>query len=72
MYENAASLIRIVYIFMLKAYVGFRSPNDFSEYTPAIATGNWGCGAFNGDSRLKGNLTEMYKSFKSSCQMLIN
>ncbi|KAI4901044.1 hypothetical protein NFI96_034318, partial [Prochilodus magdalenae] len=37
-----------------KAYVGFRKdPNMPADYTPAIATGNWGCGAFNGDPRLK-------------------
>ncbi|XP_036450844.1 poly(ADP-ribose) glycohydrolase isoform X2 [Colossoma macropomum] len=37
-----------------KAYVGFRGdPHIPSDYTPAIATGNWGCGAFNGDPRLK-------------------
>ncbi|XP_058267561.1 poly(ADP-ribose) glycohydrolase isoform X2 [Hemibagrus wyckioides] len=39
---------------LLKAYVGFRNdPNIPIEYTPAIATGNWGCGAFKGDPMLK-------------------
>ena len=32
-----------------KAYCGFRCEND----TRAVATGNWGCGAFGGDLRLK-------------------
>ncbi|XP_031574946.1 poly(ADP-ribose) glycohydrolase-like [Actinia tenebrosa] len=35
-----------------KAFGGFFSTED-SKYLPAIATGNWGCGAFGGDSRLK-------------------
>lgn len=39
---------------LLKAYVGFReNPNIPSAYTVAIATGNWGCGAFKGDPMLK-------------------
>ncbi|XP_060764341.1 poly(ADP-ribose) glycohydrolase [Neoarius graeffei] len=39
---------------LLKAYVGFRKDPDIPiEYTPAIATGNWGCGAFKGDPMLK-------------------
>ena len=33
----------------LKAYVGFY---DLPEKTDVV-TGNWGCGAFNGDVRLK-------------------
>ncbi|XP_062870887.1 poly(ADP-ribose) glycohydrolase [Trichomycterus rosablanca] len=37
-----------------KAYVGFRVyPSTFDDYICAVATGNWGCGAFNGDLRLK-------------------
>jgi len=39
-----------------KAYCGFRSENDTSC---AIATGNWGCGAFGGDLRLKALLQLM-------------
>lgn len=38
-----------------KAYVGFfrRPSEDFLGPLTAIATGNWGCGAFGGDKRLK-------------------
>ncbi|CAF4368290.1 unnamed protein product, partial [Rotaria magnacalcarata] len=40
---------------LIKALAGFhahgRTPNDAFP----IATGNWGCGAFNGDRQLKGN-----------------
>ncbi len=39
---------------LIKAFTGFHSrgltPNDAFP----IATGNWGCGAFNGDRQLKG------------------
>ncbi|XP_053501735.1 poly(ADP-ribose) glycohydrolase isoform X1 [Ictalurus furcatus] len=38
---------------LLKAYVGFKRDNVPTEYTSAIATGNWGCGAFKGDPMLK-------------------
>ncbi|XP_023597860.1 poly(ADP-ribose) glycohydrolase isoform X7 [Trichechus manatus latirostris] len=36
-----------------KAYCGFVRPGVSSEHLSAVATGNWGCGAFGGDSRLK-------------------
>ncbi|NXO04943.1 PARG glycohydrolase, partial [Rhinopomastus cyanomelas] len=35
------------------AYCGFSRPNVSPQHLSAIATGNWGCGAFGGDSRLK-------------------
>uniref|UniRef100_G3TPC1 poly(ADP-ribose) glycohydrolase n=1 Tax=Loxodonta africana TaxID=9785 RepID=G3TPC1_LOXAF len=35
------------------AYCGFVRPGVSSENLSAVATGNWGCGAFGGDSRLK-------------------
>jgi len=38
-----------------KAYCGFHSESD----THAVATGNWGCGAFGGDVRLKAVLQLM-------------
>ncbi|XP_067639773.1 poly(ADP-ribose) glycohydrolase [Eurosta solidaginis] len=34
-----------------KAYVGFQ--HTLSSAPPGVASGNWGCGAFGGDSRLK-------------------
>ncbi|KAM6442856.1 poly(ADP-ribose) glycohydrolase isoform 1-T2 [Liasis olivaceus] len=36
-----------------KAYCGFSRPGVPPHHLPAVATGNWGCGAFGGDSRLK-------------------
>lgn len=36
-----------------KAYVGFARPEESSETLSAVATGNWGCGVFGGDTRLK-------------------
>lgn len=43
------------FILSLKAYCGFQ-PTCAGE--PDIATGKWGCGAFNGDPQLKGNLLQ--------------
>ncbi|NWU79049.1 PARG glycohydrolase, partial [Onychorhynchus coronatus] len=37
----------------LAAYCGFSRPNVPPQHLSAVATGNWGCGAFGGDSRLK-------------------
>ncbi|XP_041865735.1 LOW QUALITY PROTEIN: poly(ADP-ribose) glycohydrolase [Melanotaenia boesemani] len=36
-----------------KAYCGFHRNNAKTKHLSAVATGNWGCGAFGGDTRLK-------------------
>ncbi|KAM6916376.1 poly(ADP-ribose) glycohydrolase [Xenentodon cancila] len=36
-----------------KAYCGFYRNNANTKHLSAVATGNWGCGAFGGDTRLK-------------------
>lgn len=36
-----------------KAYCGFARPAEKKENLAAVATGNWGCGVFGGDTRLK-------------------
>ncbi|KAM8889483.1 poly(ADP-ribose) glycohydrolase isoform 2-T4 [Synchiropus picturatus] len=36
-----------------KAFCGFARPGEPQEHLSAIATGNWGCGVFGGDTRLK-------------------
>lgn len=36
-----------------KAYCGFFRHNANRQHLAAVATGNWGCGAFGGDTRLK-------------------
>ncbi|XP_038128669.1 poly(ADP-ribose) glycohydrolase-like [Cyprinodon tularosa] len=36
-----------------KAYCGFSQPEKESRNLAAVATGNWGCGVFGGDTRLK-------------------
>eukprot|EP00095_Tigriopus_kingsejongensis_P006463 maker-scaffold128_size327099-snap-gene-1.11 protein:Tk06463 transcript:maker-scaffold128_size327099-snap-gene-1.11-mRNA-1 annotation:"poly(adp-ribose) glycohydrolase-like isoform x1" len=36
-----------------KAFVGFKNYNASTKNPVAIATGNWGCGAFGGDPQLK-------------------
>ncbi|NWS92148.1 PARG glycohydrolase, partial [Toxostoma redivivum] len=42
----------VTFVYM-QAYCGFSRPNVSPQHLSAIATGNWGCGAFGGDSRLK-------------------
>jgi poly(ADP-ribose) glycohydrolase len=39
---------------LLKAFTSFRPLEQGPDYEFAIATGNWGCGAFNGDKYVKG------------------
>ncbi|KAL6094875.1 parg [Pungitius sinensis] len=36
-----------------KAYCGFARPEERSQNLATVATGNWGCGVFGGDARLK-------------------
>ncbi|CAL1599644.1 unnamed protein product [Knipowitschia caucasica] len=36
-----------------KAFCGFARPEEEAETLAAVATGNWGCGVFGGDARLK-------------------
>ncbi|XP_077405960.1 poly(ADP-ribose) glycohydrolase isoform X2 [Vanacampus margaritifer] len=36
-----------------KAYCGFARPGEHSDNLSSVATGNWGCGVFGGDARLK-------------------
>ncbi|GCC26495.1 hypothetical protein chiPu_0004912 [Chiloscyllium punctatum] len=42
-----------------KAYCGFVRPGIDPKNLSAVATGNWGCGAFGGDARLKSLLQLM-------------
>ena len=43
---------------LIKAFAGFHTQSLSPNEAFAIATGNWGCGAFHGDRQLKGrNLT---------------
>lgn len=39
------------YLFHCQAYIGFK--HDLNTPAPGVATGNWGCGAFNGSKHLK-------------------
>lgn len=39
-----------------QAYCGFARPEVEREELAAVATGNWGCGVFGGDTRLKGKV----------------
>jgi len=39
-------------VLLSQAYCGFFRNNG--KHLSAVATGNWGCGAFGGDTRLKG------------------
>ena len=39
---------------LIKAYTCFRVPAALNDQLSGIVTGNWGCGAFNGNKQLKG------------------
>jgi len=61
---------------LIKAYTCFRIPRSLQHLKFGIATGNWGCGAFNGDRQLKGmihlkNLEGILHLFKVAIIQLI-
>lgn len=39
---------------LIKAYTCFRIPEAVTDPKSGVVTGNWGCGAFNGNKQLKG------------------
>ena len=39
---------------LIKAYTCFRIPASMTDVKAGVVTGNWGCGAFNGNKQLKG------------------
>ena len=39
---------------LIKAYTCFRIPASMTDVKVGVVTGNWGCGAFNGNKQLKG------------------
>lgn len=39
---------------LIKAYTCFRIPASIKDVKAGVVTGNWGCGAFNGNKQLKG------------------
>lgn len=43
-----------VCVFLSQAFCGFARPEMNTKHFSGVATGNWGCGAFGGDTRLKG------------------
>jgi len=48
---------------LIKAYIGFYSQGQSHSTSFPIATGNWGCGAYNGDKQLKGR--HLFQTFIS-------
>lgn len=50
-----------------KAYCGFKGQGE----EPDIATGKWGCGAFNGDSQLKGKHLALRRAADSEHRMKV-
>ena len=62
----------MVTLLSLQAYVGFHHVplSDPPENLPAVATGNWGCGAFGGDVQLKGKVLSTTMSFSSETTLL--
>ena len=50
---------------LIKAYTCFRIPAGVTDEKSGIATGNWGCGAFNGNKQLKGKSNKTFFWFLS-------
>ncbi|KAK2159116.1 hypothetical protein LSH36_158g03039 [Paralvinella palmiformis] len=54
-----------------KAYCGFLVPGVAAKHLSAIATGNWGCGAFGGDLQLKADIYSLIlQYYDSMCQKI--
>lgn len=77
-YENPLTQYKIenIYRELIKAYTCFRISRSLQHVGFGIATGNWGCGAFNGDRELKGkiylkNVKEILDLFKIAIIQLI-
>lgn len=52
-------LVLFLSSYLFQAYCGFFRNNCKSKHLSAVSTGNWGCGAFGGDTRLKGLINLM-------------
>lgn len=48
---------------LIKAYAGFHTRELTPSHAFPVATGNWGCGAFNGDRQLKGIKSLYFQNF---------
>ncbi|GMR49238.1 hypothetical protein PMAYCL1PPCAC_19433 [Pristionchus mayeri] len=69
-YQNKASQYKSRFITreLIKAYAGFM-PTEGQDNVRPIATGNWGCGVFNGDKELK-SLIQLIAASKAGRPMI--
>lgn len=61
-------MLYLFFVTRIQAYCGFSRPDTDSKNLAAVATGNWGCGVFGGDTRLKGTSGSVF-SEQNRCQM---